>query len=168
MRLPQSVAFILLMSALAAHGSEAQMTADSNKRLVQRLYEECISAGKLDLLPQFIAATYVGAGGEKGPSAFAGPVAALRQGFPDIEFTIEDMVAEGDRVAVRWRWKGTHKGTFGGFPPSRKQLTNEGMAIYQIKAEKILQAWQITDRLGFLHDIGAVPKEVGSRRRPRE
>jgi steroid delta-isomerase-like uncharacterized protein len=144
------------------------MPADANKRLVRRLYEECVSGGKLDLLPQFIADAYVGPGGEKGPSAFAGPVAALRQGFPDIEFAIEDLVTEGDRVAVRWRWKGTHKGTFGGFPPSQKQLSNEGMAIYQIKDEKIVQAWQITDRLGFLHDIGVVPKEAGSRPRPRE
>lgn len=80
---------------------------------------------------------------------------------------MEDLVAEGDRVAVRWTWKGTHKGTFGGFLPSQKQLANDGMAIYQVKDSEVVRAWTQTDRLGFLQEIGVMPKEVGSGPRPQ-
>jgi predicted ester cyclase len=80
----------------------------------------------------------------------------------DKDFRIFNILLKGDRVAVRWKWQGTHKGPFGGFQASQKQLTNEGMAIFQIKDHKIVRVWLQTDRLGFLQEIGAVPKDLGA------
>jgi steroid delta-isomerase-like uncharacterized protein len=163
---PSISVLIVLLSTLAASCKEAQMsvnqTAETNKQLVRRLYEECLNPGKMELIAQFVADDYVSPRGEKGPSGFANPNILLRQGFPDIQYTLEDLIAEGDRVAVRWKWQGTHKGPFGGFQASQKQLTNEGMAIFQIKDYKIVRVWLQTDRLGFLQEIGAVPKDLGA------
>lgn len=109
-----------------------------------------------------ISDDYVGASGDRGPSAFANNVMSLRQGFPDIQFTLEYLVAEGDRVAVRWKWRGTHQGTFNGFPASQKQVANDGTVIYRLKDHKIAETWLQTDRLGVLQQIGVVPKELGA------
>jgi predicted ester cyclase len=135
---------------------------EKNKETVRKLYEEIINTGKLELLDQIIAEDYVGIYGQKGPSAYAETIKALRQGFPDIQWTIEDLVAAEDRVAVRWTWRGTHKGQYRGFLPSQKQITDKAIAIYQFRGDKIVHAWIETDRLGLLQQIGAVPPDLGS------
>lgn len=131
---------------------------ERNKQLIGKLYEDCINPGKMELLPQLIADDYVDVRGEKGPAAFADTVMSLRQGFPDIRFTVEDLIAEGDRVTVRWKWRGMNTDSFRGFPASQKQVTNDGIVIYRIRDDKIVQAWIQIDRLGVLQEIGAVPK----------
>jgi steroid delta-isomerase-like uncharacterized protein len=135
---------------------------DENKRLMQRVYEDCFNAGKLEALDQLVEESFQGVQGGRGPAAFAAPVRALRQAFPDLH-VLEDVLAEGDRVAVRWKWSGSHEGPFGGHPPTHKRISNEGMAIFQIKDGKIAASWVQTDRLGFLQEIGVVSKEIGAR-----
>ncbi|MBI3530449.1 MAG: ester cyclase [Betaproteobacteria bacterium] len=135
----------------------AIQTPEKNKRLVRRLYEDCINPGKVELLAQLIADDFVGGRGEKGPSEFANTIVALRNGFPDIQFDLEDLIAEGDRVAVRWKFQATHMGPFAGFPPSQKQVTQTAIVIYQVRDGKIIRAWLQPDRLGLLQQIGALP-----------
>lgn len=135
-------------------------TPEKNKETVRRLYEDFLNTGKLELLDQVIAEDYMGIYGQKGPTAFADTIQALRQGFPDIQWTIEDLVAAGDRVAVRWTWQGTHRGSFRGIPASQKQMTDKAIGIYQLRDGKIVNAWIETDRLGFLQQIGVVPQDV--------
>jgi steroid delta-isomerase-like uncharacterized protein len=121
-------------------------------------------------LTELIAEDYVGMreGGTPptGRAGFIGVMQALREGFPDIHYTLADLIAEGDRVAVRWQWRGTHRGTFRGpggtYPPTEKQLSNDGMAVFQIKDGKVARSWLLTDRLGFLQEVGALPKSVGA------
>jgi steroid delta-isomerase-like uncharacterized protein len=134
---------------------------EKNKEAVRKLYEDIFNTGKLDLLNHFIAEDYVGVFGQKGPSGFAEPIKELRQGFPDIKYTVEDLMAEGDRVAMRWKWQGTHTDSFRGFAASQKQVTNDGMAIFQFKDGKVVHSWIQTDRLGFLQQIGVVPQDLG-------
>ena len=62
-------------------------------------------------------------------------------GFPDLQYTIEDMVAEGDKVAVRWTGRGTHKGEFWGVAPTGKEATMRGISIIRIEGGKILEEW---------------------------
>lgn len=137
-------------------------TPEKNRETIRKLYEDFLNTGKLELLGQIIAEDYVGIYGQKGPSAYAETIRALRQGFPDIQWTIEDLVAAGDRVAVRWTWQGTHRGSFRGFPASQKQVTDNAIAIYQFRDNKVVQAWIQSDRLGVLQQIGAVPQDLGS------
>jgi len=84
--------------------------------------------------------------------------AAARRG--DVRFTIEDLIAEGDRVVVRWRWRATHAGTFNGHPATGKAVSNTGTVIYQLAGDKIVRAWLEADRLGVLQQIGAVADTV--------
>ncbi|HEX6272872.1 MAG TPA: ester cyclase [Polyangiaceae bacterium] len=135
---------------------------DRNKTLVRSLYEDCINTGRLERLGEYVADEYVGVRGERGPSGFAGVIAALRRGIPDIRFTLEDLVAEGDRVAVRWTWRGTHQGPFAGFSPTGKTLENRAIAIYRIEDGKVVRAWLESDRLGFLQQMGAVDPSLGA------
>jgi steroid delta-isomerase-like uncharacterized protein len=141
---------------------------DRNKQFVQTLYQDCINSGRLDLLDDLISIEFAAPGGQRGPSGFAGNVQELRTGFPDIHFTLEDLIAEGDRVVVRWKWEGTHRGSFRGLPPSQKHVNNTGIAIYQFDDGKIVRAWVETDRLGALQQIGAVPTKVASATQPAQ
>lgn len=147
-------------------GKETKMsvtqTPEKIEEVVRKLYEDILNSGKLELLNQVIAEEYLGIAGQKGPSGFAGPIQELRQGFPDIKYTVEDLMAEGERVAVRWKWRGTHTGSFRGFEASQKQVTNDGMAIFQFKNGKVVHSWIQTDRLGFMQQIGVVPQDLGS------
>src|SRR4029450_10683167 len=109
---------VLLTAALPMNLRSTPVTeTDANTQAVRRIYDEAVNAGRTGILADLIAPEFTGPDGSRGPDAFAANVAALRAGFPDIRFTIEHVVAEGDRVAVRWTWAGTHTGRFRGVAP---------------------------------------------------
>lgn len=153
--------FITLITAIvivtgldAATNGRKTMT---NKEVVRRIYEEAINTGRLELLDELVADAYEAPDGAKGAAAFGANVAELRAGFPDIRFTVEDLIGEGDRVAVRWSWIATHRGTFRRIAPTGKRITNSGIAIYQLRDGKIVRSWLETDRLGALQQMDAAP-----------
>ena len=139
---------------------------EANKQLVRRLYTDYLNPGRLDRLDEVVSPEFRGAGEQRGPAAFAAPVAGLRSALPDLAYTIEDVVGDGDRVAVRWTLRGTHTGPFRGFAPTGKPIANTGFAMFQLAEGKIVRSWIETDRLGFLQTIGAVPDDpaFGSRK----
>ena len=141
-------------------------TSRSNKAVVRSLYEVGLNSGDLDLIGRLVAPDFVGVRGDVGPAAFAGTLAELRTAFPDIRYTVEDLIEEGDRVAIRWTWTGTHQGPFRGFAASEKRVSNPGFAIFQLRDGQIARSWLETDRLGFLQQIGAVPPELMARLQP--
>jgi predicted ester cyclase len=141
-------------------------TPARNKQVVRRLYEDGINRNQPELLPELISGDYVAAPGGRGPSGFARNVDELRTGFPDIRFTLQDLVAEGDRVAVRWTWEATHTGTFRSWAPSGQRVTTTGIAIYQLEQGKVVRVWLETDRLGVLQQIGVVPPSLVPGARP--
>jgi len=138
---------------------DADTTA--SKQVVRRLYDDCLNAGRLDAVPELVSDAYVGPRGERGPAGFTSALAALRTGFPDIRFTIDDLLADGDRVVVRWHWQATHTGEFNGLAPTGKVLTNTGIAIYRLADHKVVQSFTETDRLGALQQLGLVPASLG-------
>ena len=148
-----------------AHDAAARNERD--KQTVRRLYEECINGARGELLPDLVAADYVGPQGERGPAGFGRTVDGLRDGVPDIHFALEELIAEGGRVAVRWTWTGTHTGVLRGFAPSNARVANEGIAVYALRDGKVARAWLQTDRLGLLQQIGALPAELGRPAPPR-
>lgn len=77
--------------------------------------------------------------------------------FADIHSTIEDMVAEGDKVAVRWTWRGTHKGEFMGVAPAGKEVTITGISILHIVGGKIVEEWGEMNILGMMQQLGVLP-----------
>ena len=77
--------------------------------------------------------------------------------FPDARLTIEDLIAEGDRVAVRQTLHGTHQGDFMGMPPTGRQVTGTGISIFRIVNGKVVEQWANYDDLGLLQQLGVVP-----------
>jgi steroid delta-isomerase-like uncharacterized protein len=134
-----------------------------NREAVRRVYDEVLNAGRLDLLTQMVSDDYVAADGTRGAGAFSERLAKLRTAFPDIHYTVEDLVVEGDRVAVRWTWKGTHlgPGPFRVLAPTGKRVENTGMAVYRMRDGKVVGIAMETDRLGFLQAVGVLPPDVG-------
>ena len=86
--------------------------------------------------------------------SFMKPVA---EALPDSKFEIDDMVAEGDKVAIRYTWKATHKGTFMGIPATGKKIAVKGLEIDRIAAGKILEIWELLDFQGMMTQLGVAP-----------
>jgi steroid delta-isomerase-like uncharacterized protein len=79
--------------------------------------------------------------------------------FPDIKATIEDMVAEGDKVAIRVTWRGTHKGEFMGIPPSGNKIEMTNTAIFRVAGGKWAECWATMDELRTMQQMGVIPKQ---------
>lgn len=131
-----------------------------NKEMVRDMYEECLNKRNFGWIGEAIAEEYSGPGGERGPAGFERVIKGLIAGFPDIRWTVEDLIGEGDKVAVRWSWTGTHAGPFAGFPASGRRFENQAMVMYEFRGGRIVNAWMQSDRLGFLQQLGAVPRDV--------
>jgi predicted ester cyclase len=76
---------------------------------------------------------------------------------------IEDLIAEGDKVAARWRARATHRGEYGGVPPTGREVEFTGISVYRIEGNRIAESWTIEDELGLMRQIGAVPEPGQSR-----
>ena len=118
------------------------MTQDDNRRKIEQLYDT-FNTGDLGRLDELIAAGYVGPQGGRGPDGFRKVVIGLRTAFPDIHYTVDDVLAEGDRVAIRWHWTGTHRAPFRVFPPTGKAVSNPGLAIFRLEDGKIVEHWDV-------------------------
>lgn len=135
---------------------------DKNKATVRKIYEKILNTGKLELLEDVISPEFTAATGEKGPAAFGAIIKALRQGFPDIQWNVEDLVGENDKVVIRTTWKGTHTGQFRTFSATGKKVNDSAIAIYQLKDGKVIDARIETDRLGFLQQLGLIPTDISA------
>jgi steroid delta-isomerase-like uncharacterized protein len=85
----------------------------------------------------------------------------MRGGFPDIQWTLEEMVAETDKVAARFTMRGTHQGTFFGVPPTGKNIEVKAMSFYRFSGGQFVEEHGQPDLLGLLQQIGAIPSNQG-------
>jgi predicted ester cyclase len=84
--------------------------------------------------------------------------ADFRQGFPDVVSTIEDLIAEGDKVVAHWRSRATHQGNYMDIPPTGNRVEFTGISVYRIEGDKIAQSWTVEDQFGLMQQIGAIPE----------
>jgi len=127
------------------------MSAEVNKTLVRREQEELWNhTGDLDAAEELFAAEQAEAAKQE--------AADFRRGFPDVISTIEDLIAEGDKVVARWRSRATHRGDYMGTPPSGKEVEFTGISFYRIEGNKITESWTVEDELGLMRQIGAIPE----------
>jgi len=125
------------------------MSAEENKAVVRREQEELWNhTGNLDAAEEIFAAEQVEAAKQE--------AAGFRQGFPDVVSTVEDLIAEEDKVVARWRSRATHRGDYMGIPPTGKEVEFTGISFYRIEGGKITESWNIEDQLGLMRQIGAV------------
>jgi len=130
------------------------------KNLVRRMYEEAWNENRLNVIDEICAADYVGVGpygNEIGPEAVKRGVASRRLSFPDIHVTIEDMIAEGDKIVARLTFRGTHDGVFQGIPPTGKEVSWSGIWIYRVANGLFTERWHNYDMQGLLEQINAGP-----------
>lgn len=133
--------------------------------LVRRFFDEAINAGNLDAFDEFCSPDYVwhggadpgGLGDVHGLVAFKQAVDAFFTGFPDLKVEILDLLAQGDKAAVRFRESGTHLGAFVGFPATSRRVTFSGMGIYRAHAGKLVEEWFVDDSRAIFEQIGAIP-----------
>lgn len=133
---------------------------ETNKEMIETMYDQCLNKRNLAILHQFVADEFTRGGTTKGAAAFQEPILPLFKAFPDIKWNIQHIVSDGNKVAVTWKWQGTHNGTINNIPATGKTITNEGMAIYEMKDGKITGTQVLTDRLGFLQSLGVLPDDV--------
>jgi predicted ester cyclase len=140
----------------------------TNKEIIRNLYENILNNRKMELLNDVIAPDYTGIGAVAGAAGFSATVLSVIAGFPDIKWTIEDIVSEGDKVIVRWHWSGTNTAPFRGIPASNKKVTDHAIVIYQLTDGKVSHAWLQGDRLGVLMQVGLIPEGLIPGSAPQE
>lgn len=136
----------------------------STSAAARRFFEEIWSEGKLDLVDELFAREYVGhpSGTEEAVRGRAGVkeyIGRLRKGVPDLIVTVDDQVAEGDKVATRWTARGTHDGELMGLDPTGQTATVTGITIQRFGAGgRIVEGWTNWDMLGMLQQLGVAPQ----------
>lgn len=135
-----------------------------NKALAHRWFEQVWNKKRLETIDEMAHPKVVGQGqvlhdGLIDLEEFRKFAQHLQSAFPDMRVKIEDTIAEGDRVVVRWQARMTHSGQFLHYPPTQKKVAISGITILSIENGKIAAGWDKWDQLGLLEQIGAVPRQ---------
>jgi predicted ester cyclase len=137
------------------------VSAEENKAVVRRVLAQVFNEWNLAAADELIAPGYVyhepGTPELPGPDGFKQLVGIYRTAFPDARITVEDQVAEGDKVATRFTGRGTHRGELMGIAPTGKAMTVTGIVVSRVAGGNVEEEWENFDALGMLQQIGALP-----------
>lgn len=139
------------------------MPTQENKAVVRRIFDEAWSHGKLEVIDEISmpdSISHVTARPEplRGPGEVKEFFSAYRSAFPDLEMTVEDQIAEGDKVVTRWTARGTHEGDFMGIEATGKTTAVAGMTVHRLADGKIAEAWAHWDTMGLMQQLGVIPE----------
>lgn len=136
--------------------------SEENKALCRRFYAEVMSQGNVNLIDELCSADFVDheqfpdvSSGVEGVKQFA---TMFRAAFPDLSFSVDDMVAEGDKVAVRGTMRGTHKGEFMGIAATGKQIEVPTIDFIRFASGKAAEHWGVTDQATMMQQLGVMPE----------
>ncbi|MDG6923190.1 MAG: ester cyclase [Nitrososphaerota archaeon] len=137
------------------------MESYDNRRSVERYFEEAWNQGNIAAIDEIIAADFVGTMPPpnqplRGPMGVKEFVTADRLAYPDLHFTLEETVAEANKVVARWTMRGTHLNQWKIFPPTGKSIEFCGVTIFTIKDSQIHRFFVISDALGLLQQLGVL------------
>ena len=136
---------------------------EDNKNLIRRLFQEFWNGKNESIADELIAADSVDHVPGRPPEVPGGPegfklwASIVHTAFPDSHYTIDDKLAEGDKVVTRWTTQGTHRGAMMGVPATGRRVTVTAMSIDRIADGQVVESWTIFDALGMLQQIGAIP-----------
>jgi steroid delta-isomerase-like uncharacterized protein len=138
--------------------------AIENRTVVHRLYEEVWNKRKLEVVDQLLSPSHalhdpIVSGSQVGPELYKRRVVELTTAFPDLCFTVEDTIAEKEKIVVSWSISGTHKGEFMEIPATGRKICVEGITIHHIRNGKILDSYARWDALGLMRQLGAIPAQ---------
>jgi predicted ester cyclase len=141
------------------------MSAQENKEKARRFMEEAFGGGKLEVVDEVLDADFVcydpnsEAGEVRGAETMKQEIEWFRSAVPDLTYTVEDQVAEGDQVVTRWKATGTHQGEFFGVTPTGNRIEMSGIQIDRFDENgKMVEEWPEYDLLGAMKQMGAVPE----------
>ncbi len=136
------------------------MSIQENKELIRRYYAlDAASDPDLKHYTEIHAPEYQAHGvmGDMNLAQSRQSNQAIFTAFPDFKFTVEDLLAEGDKVTVRYYATGTHQGSFMGIAPTGKKIVLKGISIYKIANGKLVESWGTYDRMSLMQQLGAIP-----------
>lgn len=135
--------------------------SEENKAIINRFVEEVINRRNLAAADEIVAEDFVELdplpGQEQGREGLKQVIAMLFAAFPDLWWTVEEQIAEGDKVVSRFIWSGTHKGHFMGVPPTGNQVTVKGVVIDRVVEGEFVESRILMDNLGMLQQLGVIP-----------
>ncbi len=135
------------------------MSSEANKALVRCFVEKVLGGGDFAALNALAAPDCVDHAAAPGPATCPGAIAQFlvtwRAAFPDLAIAVEDLVAQGDRVAARWTLRGTHRGAFLEVPPTGRRVAVAGTELYRLADGRIVERWATVDTDGLLRQLGA-------------
>ena len=134
----------------------------STSAIARLFFDEVFSEGKLELVDELFATDYVGhpSGAEEetqGPEGVKEYVAGLRGAVSDLTLTVQDHVAEGDKVVTRWTAQGTHDGELMGIAPTGRKAAVTGITIQRVQDGRVVEGWTNWDLMGLLQQLGVAP-----------
>ncbi len=137
--------------------------SEQNKAIVRRLFEELWNKGNLSVADQLFSPNYAHHDPStpdfgRGPESERKRATLYRTAFPDLQLTIEDIIAEGETVMARWSCRGTHKGDLSGIAPTGKQFSISGVSIARLTNGKMAEGWVNWDAQGLMQQLGVVPE----------
>jgi len=139
----------------------------ANKELVRRFYKEVYVDWNMALVDEVVSPQFTShdwpKGSPTGPEGFRNFYSAIRSALPDARYEVDDLIAEGDKVVVRWRLLGTHKGDFRGIAATGREIALKGIAIYRVEAGKLMERWVVADLHGLLEEIRGSSSSGASR-----
>ena len=139
--------------------------SEHNKAIVRRLFAELWNNGNLSVAGELFAPNYQHHDAStpdfgRGPDSEKKRASLYRNAFPDVHFTIEDVIAEGETVMTRWSCRGTHKGDLNGIAATNKQFTITGITVARVSNGKIVEGFVNWDALGLMQQLGVVAQPV--------
>jgi steroid delta-isomerase-like uncharacterized protein len=143
------------------------MSAEENREIVRRfwgVWEE----GNLGLVDELVAPDYVNhspgmPNQPEGPEGVKAVVSMFRAGMPNLRVVIEDMIAEGDKVMMRYKIEGTHEGELFGVPPTGRRVSIESITVERVSGGKIREHWRVTDTLDMMQQLGGISEHAARR-----
>lgn len=138
------------------------MSAEENKAIVRRVFEEVFNKRNLAVADELLTPDSLNHDdphgvGPVGPESLKQVVQMLSAAFPDLHMTIEDVIAEGDKVFIRTTSSGTHQGAFMGIPPTGKRFTQQQMHLVRVVDGQVTEHWDVRDDLGMMQQLGVIP-----------
>ncbi len=148
---------VTFASALSTGSLRGMSTGASNKEIYRRFIDILFNEGRLDRLGELVAPDYVlhdaPPGTPAGPEAIRQVVTMFRAAFPDLKITIEDQVAEGDRVCSLATTRGTHRGTIFGIAATGRTIAMTGLTLVRITHGRVAESWVKNDVLGLMNQL---------------
>lgn len=142
------------------------MAAQDNKAVVGRYYDQVLNQRKVELLDDLAIEDYVEhdpfPGQGNGRADLKARARLLLGAFDPLRFTVEDVIAEGDKVVVRWTNAGTHSGSFLGIPPTNKAFSVAGIDIHVVRDGRMAEHWHVVDQLAQMQQMGLIPSPDGA------